>query len=125
MKVIIAGSRSLTNYNMVEIGMAEIGITDKITCVVSGGARGVDKLGEAWAERHKKSCEVYSANWDKFGKSAGYKRNVVMAKHADILVAFWDGISRGTKHMIRTAEDNDVFVIAYHVIGNKLRKYPT
>ena len=120
--IIIAGSRGLVNPNMIEVGMAEIDITDKIACIISGGARGVDKLGETWAKKHGIKVLKFPANWERDGKSAGYKRNLEMAKVGDILVAFWDGKSKGTQHMFEIAKHNEIFTIVFQVIGNKLRK---
>jgi hypothetical protein len=70
-----------------------------ITEIISGTAKGADKLGERWAHSKGISIKRFPADWDKFGKSAGYKRNAEMAKYGDSLVIFWDGVSRGTKHM--------------------------
>ena len=72
--------------------------------IVSGTARGVDQLGEEYAKRNDLAVKKFPADWDRFGKSAGYKRNKQMAEYANALVAFWDGRSRGTKHMIDLAK---------------------
>ena len=70
------------------------------TEIVSGGARGVDRLGEQWGKQHNIPVFIMQAQWDKYGRSAGYRRNEQMAQYADTLVAIWDGHSVGTKHMI-------------------------
>lgn len=98
MKVIIAGSRGVNSYESVRQAVNDSGFT--ITTVVSGTAAGVDRLGEKWASEHGIKIERYPANWNLFGKSAGYKRNQQMAEAADALIAVWDGKSRGTSHMI-------------------------
>ena len=67
-------------------------------------ARGADRLGERYAKEHGYKVIYMPADWDLYGKSAGFKRNVQMAEYADALVAFWDGVSFGTKHMIETAQ---------------------
>ena len=54
--------------------------------------------------------EVFPANWNKFGKSAGFRRNEQMAEVADALIAFWDGKSHGTKHMIEIMENKKLLV---------------
>lgn len=99
MKVIIAGSRGITSQSIVEEAMEEAGFP-VVTEVVSGTARGVDRLGEAWAEMRDIPVKRFPADWDRYGKSAGYRRNQDMAKYADALVAVWDGESKGTGHMI-------------------------
>lgn len=98
MKVIIAGSRTITNFHRVSeaIHNSEFIITE----VVSGGAWGVDQLGEYWATLAEKPCTIMKAEWDKYGKRAGFIRNEQMGNYADALIAVWDGDSRGTKHMI-------------------------
>lgn len=71
-----------------------------ITEVISGTAKGADKLGERFAKENNLTLHRFPADWNRYGKSAGYKRNVEMADNADALLALWDGKSRGTKHMI-------------------------
>jgi len=101
MKTIIAGSRSIRNLKTVIEAVEKSGF--QITEVVSGNAQGLDRLGEIYASQHKIKCSLFPANWDLHGKSAGYKRNVEMAEYADALIAVWDGVSPGTKHMINIA----------------------
>jgi hypothetical protein len=104
MKTIIAGSREITDINDVLQAIAwakEEGFT--ISEVISGTARGVDKLGEEYARRNNLPVIRFPANWDKYGKSAGYRRNATMANFAQALIAVWDGKSRGTMHMIDLA----------------------
>lgn len=101
MRTIIAGSRSCTNMKDLEEAIEKCGWV--ITVVISGGARGADRLGEQWARSNSVPVEIYPADWDKHGKSAGYKRNEFMAECGDALIALWDGESRGTKHMIDIA----------------------
>lgn len=111
MRTIIAGSRSITDYR--QVCDAVIESCFDITVVVSGTARGVDQLGEQWAHTHGIPIDRYPAQWDRNGKAAGYKRNVVMAILADALIALWDGQSRGTKHMIDEATRRGLRVFVY------------
>lgn len=101
--MIIAGSRSFTylDYDLVENVCLLSGYW--FTTVLSGGAEGVDKLGEEFARRMKIPIEPHPANWGLHGKRAGIIRNIEMAKKAQALVAIWDGKSPGTDHMISTA----------------------
>ena len=110
-KVIIAGSRSFTDYALLK-AYADFklsAVQDAIE-VVSGGARGADALGERYAKEKGYWLTVFPADWQKYGKSAGYKRNSEMADYADALIAFWDGSSRGTKHMIDLAESKGLMI---------------
>lgn len=104
-RVIIAGGRNFYLYNLLKETMDYYlsEIDDEIT-VLCGKARGADRLGEKYALERGYNIEYYPADWDKNGKKAGFLRNEEMAKHADALVAFWDGNSHGTKHMITTAQ---------------------
>jgi dissimilatory sulfite reductase (desulfoviridin) alpha/beta subunit len=102
-KVIIAGSRGFSNYKLLREQcnkyLREKRKTSNII-IVSGHARGADTLGEKYAQDEGFALEIYPAQWKKLGKQAGYRRNEQMAEVADALIAFWDGESRGTKHMI-------------------------
>jgi glycerophosphoryl diester phosphodiesterase len=82
---------------------------------VSGKARGADSLGETWGNEKNVPIKSFPANWDLYGKRAGYLRNTEMADYADGLIAFWDGESKGTKHMIDTANNKglEVHIIKY------------
>lgn len=111
MKVIIAGSRSIADYALVEEAILESPFW--ITEVVSGAARGVDLIGEEWADNTLTPVKRFPADWNRLGKSAGMVRNREMAEYADALIAVWDGTSYGTRHMIaymRKAENKPVFV---------------
>jgi len=109
MKLIVAGSREFTDYSTLETELSNI--KDSITEIVSGTARGADRLGERYANENNITLQRMPAEWDKHGRSAGYKRNEQMAEYADSLIAFWDGQSRGTKHMIDIARRLDLEVI--------------
>ena len=101
MKTIIAGSRTLTNYDTVLDAVVNSGFI--ITKILSGGARGVDSVGEVIARDFNIPIAVYPADWNTLGKVAGFIRNEAMALDADALIAVWDGRSPGTKHMIKLA----------------------
>ena len=104
-RVIIAGSRTFTDYELLAAKMDTLTKNLDFTEVevVSGGARGADLLGERWALLSEVPIAHFLAEWDRYGRSAGYKRNEDMARYATHLVAFWDGKSRGTEHMIAMA----------------------
>ena len=101
MRTIIAGSRTITDIDAVRIAMCRCGWTPSL--VLSGTARGADRLGEQWAEENNIPVARFPADWYAYGKRAGYIRNELMSDNADALVALWDMESRGTKHMIKVA----------------------
>ena len=104
MKAIIAGSRSFTEAIALDLirKFAQEHDWNKttITEVVSGGARGPDRAGEAWAREAGIPIRVFRPQWDTYGKRAGFVRNYEMGNYGDVLVAVWDRSSRGTLHMI-------------------------
>ena len=104
-RVIIAGGRDFSDYDFLARTMDRLlyEVTDDIT-VVCGMARGADSLGEKYATEKNYAIDYHQAEWSQFGRGAGYRRNIKMAECSDALVAFWDGDSKGTKHMIETAQ---------------------
>lgn len=110
MRVIIAGSRDITDYQELLDAVVDSGF--EITTVISGGARGVDRMGEIFAKNNSTPLEIYPADWNKYGKSAGHRRNADMANVADALIALWDGTSRGTKSMIEIANKKTCMYIS-------------
>lgn len=112
MRIIIAGSRDVTDYEIVRQAVIHSGYWKefgKSIEVVSGTARGVDRLGEEFARKNGLACHRFPADWDTHGKAGGIIRNKYMgdfAKEGDgRLLAIWDGQSRGTKQMIEYARD--------------------
>jgi len=104
MKIIIAGGRTFNDYELLCQNCDKAFSLQTEIEIVSGTANGADKLGEKYAKEKGYPIKQFPADWDKFGKSAGYKRNEEMAKYADALIAFWDNKSKGTKHMIELAK---------------------
>ena len=98
MKLIIAGSHSFRDYQLLCQTLAPD--KSRITQVLTGGARGAAQLGYRWAWKHQVKHQLFRADWERFGKSAGVRRNHQMAQAGDMLLAFWDGQSPGTRHMI-------------------------
>ena len=118
-KVIIAGSRDITNLTLITKGMNDLWDQIGPYEIISGMARGVDNISQEVAKKaHVKVYEM-PAEWDRFGKSAGYRRNESMAQLATHLLTFWDGESKGTKHMIDLGHKYDlkVTIIRTHKKG--------
>lgn len=100
MRVIVAGSRTVSVRATVEDAMTGCPWWGRVTEVVHGGARGVDSLAGAVARSHGLPVRVFPADWRADGRAAGPIRNRQMAGYADALVAVWDGASRGTANMV-------------------------
>lgn len=111
MKVIIAGSREITDYAIVERAIRESGF--QVTEVVSGTARGVDRLGERWARENVIPIKTFPAYWQTYGQKAGFLRNAQMAEYGEALIAVWDGKSLGTTNMICLARAKGLEVFVY------------
>lgn len=117
MRIIIAGSRDFNDFELLDGVVIELikdlkeqGYNTKreVLEIISGTARGADKLGERFADKYNLKVVRFPADWN-IGKQAGYIRNSQMAEYASqdnelgMLIAFWNG-SRGTKHMIDLAK---------------------
>lgn len=113
MKTIIAGSRTITEVEVIISALLGCPFTSEISEVVSGTAKGVDLLGEQVAKATGIPIKRFPANWEQYGKAAGPIRNNEMAEYADALVAIWDGKSSGTKHMIDSAKSKGLNVYVY------------
>ena len=109
------------NKSAIEIITKKTMLPD-LTRIISGGARGADTLGERFANEMGLEISRFIPDWDGLGKRAGYVRNAEMAKFAvedgnyGVLIAFWDGQSRGTKHMIDLAKR---YGLEVHVVNYK------
>lgn len=106
MKLLIAGSRSFDNYELLCNEMKSYDIS-KIDYIISGTARGADKLGERFARDNNIKILSFPAEWDKYGKSAGYKRNLLMGEECDEAIIFYDGSSKGSMHMINILKEKN------------------
>ena len=136
-RLIIAGGRNFSNYDYLTksvldvlsgldarsacsgLGKFEAGTTHKVE-FISGTAVGADRLGERFALALNAKVHRFPADWNTYGKSAGYIRNEQMAKFAisddsyGVLIAFWDGESKGTKHMIDLAKKHGLEVCIFY-----------
>lgn len=108
-KVILAGGRDFADYAYLKEKLDEVfdslgDLDSHLIEIISGMAKGADTLGIRYAEEHKLTMVLYPANWKKYPRMAGILRNMNMLVTATHLVAFWDGKSHGTKHMIEIAK---------------------
>lgn len=103
-KLLIAGSRTLDiDLHMLGGILLQLGFDDwnKLE-IVHGGANGVDKSADKFADHWKLKKKVFLADWDKLGKGAGHVRNAEMGKYSHELVLIWDGESKGSLNMLET-----------------------
>lgn len=117
MRLIIAGGREFDDYDLLCDKVSQFIGTEQNVTIISGLAKGADTLGLKYAEENGYPIEAFAAEWVKdgqFDKSAGIKRNKLMAKSADSLIAFWDGVSPGTMHMIDFAFEKGLKVEVVH-----------
>jgi hypothetical protein len=113
MKLAIVGSRTFNNRQLLESILDKH--KNKVTLVVSGGAKGADSLGESWAINNNIPVKIFKPDWKKYGKSAGMIRNEDIIKECDICIAFWDEKSKGTANSIFICEklNKKVGIIRY------------
>ena len=103
MKVAIVGSRSLN----VDISKY---IPDGTTTIITGGAKGIDSLAEKFADENNLKKIIFKPQYDKYGKAAPIVRNILIVNESDLIIAIWDGKSRGTKFTIDYARKLDKFI---------------
>lgn len=112
-RIIVAGSRGFSDYALLDRKLTHIlqHLSPDDTAIVSGCARGADTMGEHWAWEHRFEVLRFPAEWEVHGKRAGFIRNEQMADAATHLIAFHDGVSRGTAHMIDLARKKGLKVV--------------
>lgn len=129
MRIIIAGSRNFYDYNLLKekcdiiIQSSKYGKDKDNIQIISGDAKGADTLAKKYALENNYKLITMPAKWDLYGKPAGYIRNKAMRDYAKIdpdcsmLIAFWDGKSKGTKHMIDLAKEelDKIEIIRYPI----------
>lgn len=120
MRVIIAGSRTITDGT--EVAQAAFASRFEFTEIVSGTAKGVDRLGEWFAAHRGIPIKRFPADWDKYGKSAGYKRNKQMAEYADALILLIRDNSKGSIHMFNLAIKHDLEVYCVEYVSDSSSK---
>jgi len=102
MKAAIVGSRTFNDYDALRESIDSLNI--HIDEIISGGAKGADSLAERYARENEIAITIFPAEWKKYGRAAGMIRNRDIIKSADVVIAFWDGESKGTKNSIDLAE---------------------
>ncbi len=113
MRVAVIGSRDLSVEHL------ENYLPKDTTEIVSGGARGVDTSARDYALRHGLKLTEYLPEYDRYGRVAPLKRNITIIENADLVLAFWDGKSRGTKYMIDNCKKRNIPVKIYIPAGKQ------
>ena len=96
--MLIAGSRSITSFDLSEYIGAEV------DTIISGGARGIDSLAEKYADEHRLSKYIIRPRYDLYGRTAPIKRNEMMVDMADAVIIIWDGRSKGAQYTLKYAK---------------------
>ncbi len=115
MKLAIVGSRDFLDYVFLESRLNELLSLFTVEEIISGGARGADSLGERFARERGIPVRVFRADWARLGRRAGHLRNKDIVSRADVIVAFWDGLSLGTRDTLHQARRAGKRVILYPV----------
>jgi len=109
MKVAVIGSRDLTIPDL------ENYLPTDVTEIISGGARGVDTSAKKYAFAHNIKLTEFLPNYKKYGKSAPLKRNITIIENADLVIAFWNGKSHGTKFVIDNCKKKNIPILIYQM----------
>ena len=107
MRVGVIGSRGLTVNNL------EKYLPMEVTAIVSGGARGIDSCAAKWAQKNNIELIEFLPEYNRFGRSAPLRRNITIIDNSDIVLAFWDGRSKGTKFVIDNCHKRNIEVKVY------------
>ena len=109
MKVAVIGSRGL------QVDHLEDYLPEGVTEIVSGGARGVDTYARNYALRHGLKLTEFLPEYSRYGRGAPLRRNITIIEYADLVLAFWDGKSRGTKSVIDNCKKRNIPVVVYQL----------
>ena len=98
MKLLVVGSRSIVEFDLSPY------ITSEVSMIISGGANGMDKLAEQYADQRRLSKMIIRPQYARYGRAAPLKRNEEMVDNADEVLVIWDGVSKGTAYTIKYAQ---------------------
>ena len=113
MRVAVIGSRGLQVNDLGKY------LPDEVTEIISGGARGVDTSAREYAMEHGLKLTEYLPEYDKYGRGAPLKRNITIIENADLVLAFWDGSSKGTKYVIENCKKRNIPVQVYLIASER------
>lgn len=112
MIVAVIGSRNFQDFSLLEATLSSL---PEITQIVSGGAKGADSLAEIFANQRHISVVVIKPDWKQYGKGAGIVRYRKIIEVADMVVAFWDGKSKGTSSSLSMAKAKGIPIITVSI----------
>jgi uncharacterized phage-like protein YoqJ len=123
MKIAVVGGRDFEDYNKMQRVIESyfddnIELWDRKNVIfVSGGAKGADSLMEKFAKKFDYNTLIFKPDWNLYGKSAGFVRNRKIIQNSDVVFAFWDGKSKGTKNSIDIAKElgKGLYIIKYSI----------
>lgn len=119
MKLAIAGSRNFNDFAFLELKINELRKQYAIDSLISGGAKGADLLAEQYAAKYHLAIECVLPDWKMHSHGAGHRRNEIIVQKCDLLIAFWDGKSKGTKHIIEYAQKQNKQVYIFNYADKK------
>jgi len=118
--IAVIGSRGFNDYPLFKKIMdVLISKQSEPICFISGGANGADSFAEQYAKANNIKIKVILPDWNKYGKSAGFKRNYQIWDESDIGIAFWDGASKGTSHSFQISRDQKKELYVFNYINHK------
>lgn len=110
MKLAIIGSRTFKNYALMQEKIQQLVDINTISTIVSGGAKGADELAVQFANQHQIELVIFAPEYQKYARAATMIRNRQIVDYADVMIAFWDGKSTGTKYTINHAKKRNKIV---------------
>lgn len=125
MKLAIAGSRSFNDFAFLEMKINELRTQYPMDGLISGGAKGADVLAEQYAAKYHLAIERILPDWKVHSRGAGHRRNEIIVQKCDVLAAFWDGQSPGTRHIVAYAQKRDKQVFVFNDSHKQQNKITT
>lgn len=121
-RLAVVGTRWFEDFDLFVKILDRLRLVKEIDVIISGGAEGVDSMAEHYAEVNGIPTEIYLAEWDKYGKGAGFIRNKIIWDNSDIGLAIWDGKSKGTAHSFDIAKKQGKDLYIYNYTEDKFWK---
>ena len=118
-RLAVVGSRDFDDFDLFVKVMDRLRLVKDIQAIISGGARGADAMAAHYAEVNEIPLTVFEADWDKYGKGAGFIRNKDIWGASDMGIAFYDGVSKGTKHSFDLARKQNKKLLIFNYTKNR------